>query len=79
MLVWMGISEWYSKDDMIVETIKSYIHAAQDKIVTRQYTTMVDDNNKRYLQIVEYSYTPYSALGKIEAENTKGSNFDKKV
>ena len=64
---------------MIVETIKNYIHAVQDKIVTRQYTTMVDDKNKRTLQIVEYSYTPYSALGKHEVENTKGVNFDKKV
>ena len=64
---------------MIIETVKNYIHALQDKIVMRQYTTVIDKNNKRSLEIVEFSYTPYSVLGKHEVENTKGTKFDKKV
>ena len=64
---------------MIIETVKSYIHSLQDKIVTRVYTTMVDENNKRILQIVEYNYTPYSVKGKLELERAKGSNIDIKA
>lgn len=45
----------------------------------RQYTTIVDKNNKHILEIVEYSYTPYSMQGKLEVTHTKGAHFDKKV
>ena len=64
---------------MIIETVKNYIHSLQDKVVMRQYTTVIDKNNKRSLEIVEFSYTPYSVQGKLEEENTKGTKFDKEV
>ena len=64
---------------MIIETIKNYVHNVRDKIVTLQYATLVDNQNKRYLQITEYSFTPYSVSGKLETQHTKGVHFDKKV
>lgn len=64
---------------MIIETIKNYIHALQDKVIMRQYTTTVDKNNKRSLEIVEFSYTPYSVKGKLEESDTKGSKIDIKA
>lgn len=79
MLLWMEISDWYLKVNMIIETIKSYIHPERDKVTIRQYKTMVDDNNKRYLQIVEHYFTPYNAFGKQTVEDSKGVNFDKKA
>ena len=64
---------------MIIETVKNYIHSLQDKVVMRQYTTVIDKNNKRSLEIVEFSYTPYSVQGKLEVEHTKGNHIDKRV
>lgn len=64
---------------MLIESIKTYVHSLHNKIVMRQYTTIVDKNNKHILEIVEYSYTPYSMQGKLEVTHTKGAHFDKKV
>ena len=51
----------------------------RDNIVMRNYTTSVDKNNKTYLNITEYAYTPYSMKGKDIVEQTKGKNIDVKV
>ena len=64
---------------MIIESIKTYIHSLPDKVVSRQYTTILDNNNKRILEIVEHSFVPYNIQGKQQTEELKGINFDQKV
>ena len=64
---------------MHIESIKTYVKVLRDKILTRHYTTYVDDNNKKFRQVVDYNQTLYNSVGKTEPTENKGTKFDKKV
>jgi hypothetical protein len=65
---------------MQVESIQTVVQHVHNKVRTRIYTTVVDNNNKQKIEMVDYYYTPiYNKSGNLEiVETDKGNHIDTK-